>query len=219
MKLFELFQSNLSEMRVQFRSDDPDVDDEELELIAKHLKENCQPYFRQWAPHHYLYRGIEGEFTSGIFTTRKQREPSDTPLWLHNALNELFEKKFGWKVRDGVFATHDTEVAQHYGDAVYCIFPVGEFEYVWSPHVADFYTAMEENLKEWQAAVAAKDYTPIAEWIEKAEYTNKGLRKLATANESRYGTFINEISIKCEKYYAIRATLMVDLDWDFITSK
>jgi hypothetical protein len=35
---------------------------------------------------------------------RKNRKPLDTPLQIHNYWNNLFQKKFGWKVRsEGVF--------------------------------------------------------------------------------------------------------------------
>jgi hypothetical protein len=72
---------------------------------------------------------------------RWNRIPLDTPEEIHDLLNTKFVEKFGWEARNGVFcylkdATHNTSTG--YG-VPYMIFPIGDFEYLWSPNVFDLY--------------------------------------------------------------------------------
>jgi hypothetical protein len=67
-------------------------------------------------------------------TTRKDRKPRDTPLLIHNIVDDILSKKFGWKPRsEGVFCVISGESYHGW----HHMLPVGKFSYVWSPKIED----------------------------------------------------------------------------------
>lgn len=81
-------------------------------------------------------------------TPRKNREPKDTPLDLHNMVNDLFFDKFGWKPRsEGVFATGSPSVASYYGD-IYIFLPSNGYKYIWSPSHIDLFGSLMHHIEE-----------------------------------------------------------------------
>jgi len=92
----------------------------------------------------FFWRGISNREDDNIiqyFTEGRVRFPKDTPKVLHELFNEIFFKKFGWKVRDGVFVYRDTRSTWAYGDP-FMIFPNNGFKYVWSTEIKDLYTKL-----------------------------------------------------------------------------
>ena len=116
--------------------------------IAKLIKRDCQPFLSA-AKGNLFYRGMSilfaDEYCKPIFnsdselicTVRNDREPKDSPQWLHRALNNYFVKKVGIPVRSAcLFATGSRSTASVYGK-VYAIFPIGPMHFAWSSYFAD----------------------------------------------------------------------------------
>lgn len=93
------------------------------------------------------------------FTPRTDRRPKDTPDKLHNLFDKEFRKRFGWAARsEGVFVTSNYKEAKSYGTP-YIFFPIGRYDYIWSPKIADLYDKYEsagytyyfegENPQDW----------------------------------------------------------------------
>jgi hypothetical protein len=88
-----------------------------------------------------LYRGSTGHegYNYLVRPTRlENRVPKDIPQEIHDGFNKLFTKRFGWPVRNGVFATSDQYNAEYYGTS-WCFFPIGNYKFVWASHIADLY--------------------------------------------------------------------------------
>ena len=103
------------------------------------LYEDCFPFLKEIkGTDEFLYRGVSLSVSDILKRTTRleDRRPKDTPEWMHEVLNNAFESKFGWPARNGVFATSDIDDAEKYGTA-YLFFPIGKYEYVWSPTVED----------------------------------------------------------------------------------
>ena len=114
------------------------------QMIEILLKE-CMPYlkdrkFDQYFPTDQLYSGRQGkQYEFFDDTIRTNREPKDTPLWIHRQLDDMFYKKFGIKARSStLFTTGDKGVASSYGD-VFIVFPKGQYTVLWSEDVGDLY--------------------------------------------------------------------------------
>ena len=75
-------------------------------------------------------------------THRQNRRPGDTPQEIHDHINKEFKRTFGWPARSGVFATGSFKEAKSYG-AGCLFFPIGKFNFVWSPNIPDFFTEVE----------------------------------------------------------------------------
>jgi hypothetical protein len=71
------------------------------------------------------------------------RNPMDTPRELHDYLNEIFKRKFGWNVRNGVF-TSGKYLDSQYGSNQYIFFPIGNYKFVYSPKIEDLYSYFED---------------------------------------------------------------------------
>jgi hypothetical protein len=177
-----------------------DIPGYDMEKNASIIKTDCQPFFKENTSGRFLYRGTNksiGEIEKII--PRKERKPSDMPRFLHNELNIVFAKKFGWPVRNGVFATSDDREAEEYGD-LYLFFPIGNYKYVWSPKIPDLWKLFDKNTGIFKDLMHMTSIKPSEEkYLEKSvdTYIDKDLSKAMKTNKS------HEISFLCEAYYMI----------------
>lgn len=133
----------------------------ELDKKFSHFVTDCSQYFDN-APKNFnnmLWRGDknkagmnslsansrtipEPEFEKFDTTKIKQsgRTPKDTPKIIHDLLNEIFIKKFGYPFRDGVMATGQQHEAGYYGAGIPMVFvPANTFVMCYSPKIMDFF--------------------------------------------------------------------------------
>jgi len=114
--------------------------------ISYLIKRDCEPYLKQLNGSNFSGYSLlrSGRQDSGYFkkvSVRVDRKPKDTPIDIHNWLDEWFYKKFGIKARSNtMFCTSSISLAGRYGSAIYYIFPMGNFEIIWSDIVNDMYT-------------------------------------------------------------------------------
>lgn len=186
------------------------------ELLAV-LERDCGPFLSASKHRGLLRRGMKGK-SLGITKTvidpftdkdldfwenkvRKDRKPRDFSDEEHEELNNWFNENHGFKARsEAVFCFGDKArdyVTAEYGP-LYFIFPIGEFEYVWSPNITDLYVeALQNNIDHYpdDATEAEKEkYSPIELFMRNAGYRTTGFEKAVAGS--------NEIMIKCDKYYA-----------------
>ena len=120
-----------------------------IEFVLNQLKENCAPWLKDPQANGLLYRGTRSPIINMKVVKARldDRMPKDMPKDIHDELNYWFRKKFGWNVRNGVFASSNIGIAKNYhheGDP-YIFMPIGKYEYVWSPEVGDLFTDYYEN--------------------------------------------------------------------------
>jgi hypothetical protein len=131
-----------------------------------------------------------------IIEHTKYRKPKDTPLLVHNAMNEMFKRRFGWNARDGLFVTGSDIFARTFGPT-HVVFPIGEFKFVWSEEIEDVYGDLVEPLldddwdEDWETNEIhfQNDLTGFS-WSDK---------DLPEALKSRH-----EIMVSCSSYYAFQ---------------
>ena len=107
-----------------------------LDLVSI-LKKDCNKFLREAGKPDALYRGIKQSIPHQVKKKSRleDRSPRNTNIKVHKALNKEFSKKFGWPVRNGIFVTSSTYDARYYGyDNAYMFFPIGDYEYCWSPN-------------------------------------------------------------------------------------
>jgi hypothetical protein len=126
-----------------------------LEIVGPNIdipkiKQLCAPYIEvlkqtDGVP---LFRGYNKSFKQiqgfNVVVPRPNRKPTDTPLFLHNALNQQFIKHFNYPFRNGVFACGSYDDAHYYG-TVYAVFPVGKLNYVWSQEIIDLFKYLDRS--------------------------------------------------------------------------
>lgn len=131
--------------------------------VQEILASKCQPYINDMGrlvhePNGWftglLYRGADKLMSNYIIKKpHVDRKPKDTPVELSEKIDDMMEKKFGWRPRSqGVFATFDAGVAHEYGDP-YIFIPCGTYKYIWSPEIEDMFSLVSKlasyNLKKF----------------------------------------------------------------------
>jgi hypothetical protein len=108
------------------------------------LNDECKPFLKLIKDTDFLYRGVNHAQTIPIkkFMHDEGRIPLSTPLTVHNELNKIFKKKFGWPVRDGVFCTFKPALTMMYGKP-YFVFGIGDFKYCYSKEITDLWTDLD----------------------------------------------------------------------------
>jgi len=176
------FEQYINEARIT------DTDD-----LASLIKKECKWFFKEKLTNKFLYRGtisIIDDYKKII--PRKKRMPKDTPIHIHNFMNKVFTKKFGWPGRNGVFATSKASVAGGHSPTVkaYLFFPVGKYKYIWSPKTDDFYMYVGREIPHEK-----KFFAPSMAEILAETYIDNNL---PLAMEKGY-----EISFWCDAYYLV----------------
>ena len=126
------------------------------------IKRDCQPYLKQAGNMVFrngLWRGLGLDNPSARMTKTARlgdRIPRDMDQGLHEKLNVFFNNTYGHPYRNGVFVTGDADEASQYGQ-LYQIFPIGNFDYLWSPDIPDLmgalstYNHYNEDFNEWMS--------------------------------------------------------------------
>jgi len=109
------------------------------------LLKDCKKFLREtsWA----FYRGSDigpsndpniHRVKARPMVGKEMRAPKDTPMWVHKMANKAFKESYGWSPRQGVFAS-DMATSANYGRGSFLFFPIGNYDYLWSPDVQDFF--------------------------------------------------------------------------------
>ena len=149
-----------------------EIEDKGLEIAGEDARDiyhkifqNCQPFLQQInneVNHHTLYRGITGlpdsdnpetgEPYANRWMGTKQvrldgRKPLDTYYAIHDDFNKWFEEHYGHPYRNGLFVSGTSTVAEAYG-SLRAVFPIGKFEYLWHPKIADLHGELVQDSEE-----------------------------------------------------------------------
>lgn len=180
---------------------------------ALDIKKDCQPYLRQVNHKPFTmypaYRGVSSSVTFGQKRVRlENRTPSDTPVAIHDSINEYFSDSYGHPFRNGLFVTSNSHTASNYGKLYYVV-PIGPVESLWGKGVADLFMVVDEVFDEVHKQHPHMDGTPenrnlVTNAMMKKVHNiswqhNKLLQGLSTTNE---------VMLWCSRYYIINAEAM-----------
>lgn len=206
--------------------------------VSEYTNEYCKPFIKLSKSQKQplaLWRGVSENYikNNGKEITKlcyeinspKNRNPTDTPLYLHNKLNEFFIKKFGWAVRNGVFCIPDKGSAGNYArissdkqnsfdyPQEYFFIPIGDFEYCWSPKYKDL--TVDIKVK--------KEINRKEELSELSDLKIKNIVSTYKSNDISDSTYLNypkkrnasEISFNCDKYLLLSQRYFIGVNVDF----
>lgn len=161
------------------------------------------PFFRGLSYHH------DNTSDMNKIYPRTDRYPKTTNIEVHNILDEILYKKFGWKPRsEGVFCISNFKACVYYGRP-YIIFPKNGFKFIVSKTTADSFDYISggdiasiyrgEFGGEKFTKPEGEDLIKVIKWIEENEiqYTDD--------NQSLKNGLIRgaECIFKCDYYYAL----------------
>ena len=154
------------------------------------------------------YHGSKAQIgTFDRIAKKRKRDATNTPDDIHREVNDIFEKKFGWRAReDGLFVTGNYKDANNYGYA-YAIFPIDEFKTLWSPEIEDM-TGEWNDLIDGAQAVTWKERREIT----KAQFMQSMKREYRWYFNSHVVEGLksgNEMIISADEYYFVN----IHSDW------
>lgn len=190
---------------------------------------DCSFFLRQVdnppaGPDSILFRGLNSEEAFTRIIVPKQRKPKDSTAPFHQAYDRFFMEEFGKPYRSvSVFCTGKEQEARSYGSP-YAIFPIGEFDFCYSPVIADLFGHIEDSPSRTQAIIA----TAEPEWanlfydnpdayiddfgtmirsepVQQAfvDYLRKHGRYAENSDLSTAIRSQKEIMVACNSYYAV----------------
>lgn len=136
------------------------------------------------------------------------------PLFIHKILDDLFEKKFGWRVRtQGVPTSKNLEQTREYGHPHY-FFPIGDYKYAWNFDVIDLWFAIRSHFPFMTGRARRQEYT--LSHFEKIGISKEKLYKTLEFyvngfTEKKPTTFAGEVFIKCDEYYLLNVEDSIEL--------
>lgn len=177
---------------------------------------DCKYFFqeREFSPF-FLFHGSMKKSMPKDFTVTTQIErtgPRDSIRLLHDSVNEVFKERFGYPFRNGMFATGSFNQANGFGD-VYCIFPIGHFEWLGSDNLelrdlTFYYNDVRNKIARKHGSKADND-RELAKEIEN-EAVSKIADEIKNSNDFFYNESLNkclnnggEIMLKMDKIYLV----------------
>lgn len=197
-------------MKLMEIRENPKLQENEIKKVASFIKENCQPFLKQWNQK-FLYRGMRNYIKPPyeIYEVRKNRKPRDTPPIIHKTLDDHFLKKYGHKYRsNSLFAAGSSSTVMQFGTP-HRIFPIGNFDFIWHPDVYDLLDYIHDEAKR-----KFDDYNDagnirllVRDNPERAkEITNEIISNIQFIKNKRLADAIeldNEIMINCDQYVVL----------------
>lgn len=173
-------------------------------LIPK-LKKECGKYINDIKGTSPFWRGMRKatqpykDTSLEKRTPRKSRRPLDTDRAWTLAADDYFDDKFGWRPRtQGVFATKDVGFARGYG-AAFMMFPIGDYEYIWSPNVSDFWVLYDQEKHKSGPTQPGNKFKNL---MDESEYTDKNIKQ---------APHDAEVMFRCKNYYIVNSVY-----WPFV---
>ena len=193
--------------------------------IVKLIKKDCKPYLKDFDRIWNQTFFFSGRMTNTYFkkvTLRQDRKPRDTPLEIHDFIDNWFYKKFGIKARSNViFCYLDVYKVSNYGKP-HVIFPIGKYTAISSNRVNDLYDEVESSLVDLNTKRDRSKYyngTELKVLWNNLNYDYQDEAKndiIQILNRSDYK--INqktsgEIMLHCKEYYILDVHPMYDDDF------
>lgn len=168
----------------------------DIDGVISQIKRNCGQFLSETRVP--MYRGMSAQLNPAIFSTVQTpatRGPRDTPGIINTYIVKWFQDNTGLPFRKEhtLFATGSRKEAEDYGRA-FLVFPIGQFEYCWSPVYKDLTLQFEHmQMKHYSTAEIQQEVHRV---ISNGNYEiNYGLQQAIQARK--------EIMIYCKEYYIL----------------
>ena len=183
--------------------------------VAIDIRSDCQFYLSQINAGEnggIAWRGMKGSEGSSQsinkFSHLKTRNPLSTEPKLHDYINKQFTKLYGEPYRNAMFMTGSKQDTLRYGYS-FQVFPIGKFNFIWSPTVRDLWIAARELRS---ALMIPKERLGDDEegrknkiYIKKTseEFRDEVLSTYKSDDMVSALLSGREIMVRCERYYAV----------------
>lgn len=189
-----------------------------LEKWKSLIKDKCKPYLKLVkGSDRLLFSGRKNEKPVIMKQVRQNRKPVDTPLEVHELLDNQFKDKFGIRARSNSIFCYFKNInmvgsdSSAYGDPYY-IFPIGKFKTIWSPHIQDLFDEIQTifehkyfgdfDKRNW-SNIREEYREEFLEFLEMKNYplryTDKPIKGMRSEN--------TEVMVNCKEYIAVKTDI------------
>ena len=201
--------------------------DEIFDLIRK----DCKPFLKELSKcrdiRNPLLSGRKGKPSIFKGRVRKDRVPKDTPIPIHNYIDDFLEEMLGVRPRsNSVFCTTDFGDTVPYGSP-YTLFPIGKYRLVYNPDVNDLWNDnIKDDLDYWYIAADGPNNEEIFdEWEmeygegNRGQYVYDGMETDENIKEKAAEFIVDEKHPGLEvddpdEYERIIDNIMDNLEWE-----
>jgi len=123
----------------------------DFQTILEILWNKCNPFLKDLLKGgkftgDFLYSGRRTNKDVFVRGVREDRSPTDMDYDLYEMFDKEFYYRFGFKARsNAIFCTGNLHTAKDYNDNVYMIFPMDNYEFVYSEDIPDLYTHTKDE--------------------------------------------------------------------------
>lgn len=182
------------------------------DVIKKQILQECKPFLKE-SGYTAFCRREKPKGGGSVYPVRKKirtdRKPLSTRKKLAEIVDSLFYKYHGIKARTGsIFGQASPNITPLYGPEIYLLFPIGNFRYVWSPHIRDMYMKIMDTWKQARDYYIQEPLSTHSDMVElfekymepiiKSDYMVTGLDKA-----TRPGRWNNEVMFECKEAYLL----------------
>ena len=177
---------------------------EDLQEALDYMGVHCSKFLKDaMRGGRFMWSGRKNRHSNWfVGDVRKGRRPVDSSNQLHDKMDDMFLKKFGFRARSNVlFCTGSHNTTSYYGNT-YSIWPIGDYKFVWSPSVRDIVVELENMEDEWESGY------PLTSTEEEKDVRETGrledlMRKYTDKDIKAAIKSGNEIMLHCKKYVAL----------------
>lgn len=179
----------------------------QLQYWAEQIVRDCKPAIDAAGGviEYHVYRGIKSSEPFMKKDVRKNRRPLDTPEFVHDIMDQWFYDNYGIRFRSNsmfVWGRPTKVDAKHYGNT-YMVFPIGQFNFIWSQRIQDIGVDIVDHYIEAQHELESEGRTTdqwtlkriLEDFLDKADFSNQNFDQAVKKG--------NEILINTDKYYAL----------------
>jgi hypothetical protein len=168
----------------------------DVDGVVSQIRRNCQPFLSQ--TQQPIWRGMSRARNTKLFDTVETsayRAPRDTPDIINTYICSWLKKTFNipFRKEHTLFATGSSSEAGGYGIS-FAVFPIGEFQYCWSPRYKDltdeFLSMQNKQFTALEIQQTVNDTMTVGDYV-----LNKDLDRAVSSR--------NEIMIYCKSYYIV----------------
>jgi hypothetical protein len=181
-----------------------------FQKVIDALKSKCGKYYRDAKKSgKVFYRGtfkVDWREVITPITPRTDRKPKDTNRILHDMVDDLFEKKFGWRPRSqGIFTSSHRGMVAGYGNT-FSVWPIGDYKFVWSDETRDMFNWMRATLKLSDGEM--HNASKVMKAMQDSGNQNKIKKLIDSFQDTNLGAAWksgNEVVFGCKQYYLVNA--------------
>jgi len=167
--------------------------EEGLEYFIPKIQAECKPFLKDIrGAAGTLFRDDTKNRNKPVWkkVTRTDRRPLDTPLELHNMLDDFFLEKFGWRARSNALFCWPLRFISGFISGKWLVFPAGNYKYIWSNKAVDIF-ADTYSFNDFKRNFSDS-------------YTDKNIKKSMI--------YEHELMVNCKYSYLARVELMEPLN-------